>query len=232
MLLIVSGCGSLVHHRVDRGDTLYSVSFRYGQDYRDVARWNDLSSPYTIFPGQMLRVAPPSSEAWPDQRAATGIGEGAPVTRRSASPGSDTVSSSRTPTRAPARATRAVVAWQWPTQGKLLSTYSSADARRKGIDIGGRLGQSVYAAAAGRVVYAGSGLLRYGNLIIVKHSDELLSAYGYNRALHVKEGDAVGSGQHIADMGAKEQGAAALHFQIRVDGKPVNPLRYLPKPRS
>ena len=114
----------------------------------------------------------------------------------------------------------------------MLHRFSNGDIGRKGIDIGGRTGQAVRAAAAGRVVYAGSGLLNYGNLIILKHDDNYLSAYAYNKILRVKEGDAVVAGQHIADMGHKTKGDAMLHFEIRYDGRPVDPLKYLPAMRQ
>lgn len=118
--------------------------------------------------------------------------------------------------------------WSWPTRGKLLHAYSPAKPGGKGIDIGGRPGQAIRAAAPGRVVYAGSGLRQYGKLIIIKHNENLLSAYGHNQMLHVHEGDQVKGGQHIADMGTKGNRKALLHFEIRYDGKPENPLRYLP----
>ena len=114
----------------------------------------------------------------------------------------------------------------------MLHRFSDRDISRKGIDIGGRAGQAVHAAAAGRVVYAGSGLLNYGKLIILKHDDNYLSAYAYNQILRVKEGEAVVAGQHIADMGHKTQGAAMLHFEIRYDGRPMDPLKYLPTTRQ
>ena len=114
----------------------------------------------------------------------------------------------------------------------MIQTFSRTDLGRKGIDIKGRAGEAVRAAAAGSVVYAGSGLLNYGKLIIIKHDDNYLSAYAYNRAMLVKEGDSVTAGQHIAYMGQKANGDPMLHFEIRYDGKPINPLKYLPKPRQ
>lgn len=223
LLLVLSGCGSLGEHRVQTGETLYAISFRYGWDYRDVAEWNGLRPPYTIYEGQYLRVAPP-------------------VGGRSKA--KDVIAAPRTPVAisapaAPAKIMRpeppsakpalpAPAQWRWPTQGKLLRAYSDDEAGRKGIDITGKLGQPVRASAGGRVVYAGNGLLNYGNLLIVKHNDAYLSAYGYNQQLRVKEGDEVIAGQQIADMGARGDGTPLLHFQIRYDGKPINPLRYLP----
>lgn len=118
--------------------------------------------------------------------------------------------------------------WRWPTKGRLVAAYD-ADAGKKGIDIAGERGQAIFSAAAGDVVYSGSGLLGYGNLVIIKHDDTYLSAYGHNSQLLVKEGDKVVIGQEIAKMGVSPKDGAVLHFEIRKEGKPVDPIRYLPK---
>jgi len=230
LLMGLTACGSLGQHRVQSGETLYAISFRYGWDYRDVAEWNALKPPYTIYEGQMLRVAPPVGGGGRYTAAADDAPSPAPVIRPSAPslPAAPITRAPPTPAVAPVRPTHAPIQWRWPTEGTLVHSYSEEDAARKGIDIGGRLGQPVRASAAGRIVYAGSGLLNYGNLLIIKHNDNFLSAYGYNRRLRVKEGDEVVAGQYIADMGNKGNGDALLHFQIRFDGRPVNPLRYLP----
>lgn len=229
VMMGLSACGSLGQHRVQRGETLYSISFRYGWDYRDVAEWNALKPPYRIYEGQLLQVAPPVGDAGryadsdppspaPALRTAPPVLLSPPVAHVPSKP----------PVVVPASPVNAPLQWRWPTEGTVMHAYSEEDVAYKGIDIGGKLGQPIRASAAGRVVYAGNGLLNYGNLVIIKHNDNYLSAYGYNRRLRVKEGDEVAAGQYIADMGSKGNGDALLHFQIRFDGRPVNPLRYLP----
>lgn len=220
LMLMTSGCGGFVYHRAQPGDTLYSISWRYGLDYREVAAWNKLNSPYAIHNGQLLRIMPPADSAQetslsaPSSQAARTVGESAGATPP--------------PDRTHTVIASAPIQWQWPTRGNVKQMFSETDISRKGIDIGGRLGQPVQAAAAGRVVYAGSGLLNYGKLIILKHDENYLSAYAYNRALLVHEGDSVLAGQHIADMGSKTKGDPLLHFEIRYGGRPINPMKYLP----
>lgn len=208
-------------YTVQKGDTVYSIAWRVGEDFRDVARWNGIQEPYLIIPGQVLHLrtpaAAPSPASVPD--AALPAPRPTPITPtavQSAAPSRELI---------PSR-----IQWHWPTQGKLLR--SDAPTSRNGIDISGRRGQSITAAAPGAVVYSGSGLLGYGRLIIVKHSDTFLSAYAHNDTLLVKEGERVSSGQQIATMGIGNGGKPILHFEIRKDGKPVNPLDHLPKPPS
>ncbi len=213
------GCGGFVYHRVEPGETLYSISWRYGLDYREVAHWNHIQSPYTIYKGQLLRLAPPASAG--NEIAAVPVPHsGAPVV--------NTPAATAARSQPPITADKAIQ-WRWPADGQVMQTFSKNDLGRKGIDIGGRSGEPVLAAAAGSVVYAGSGLLNYGKLIIIKHNDNYLSAYAYNRDLLVREGDSVAGGQHIADMGRRGNGDTLLHFEIRYDGKPINPLKYLPQ---
>ena len=119
--------------------------------------------------------------------------------------------------------------WQWPARGKILQSFSSSSGKNKGIDIAGKLGETVKAAASGSVVYAGSGLLGYGRLVIIKHNEQFLSAYAHNRVLTVKEGDKVKGGQKIAEIGSSGTTSTKLHFEIRSNGKPVDPVRYLPR---
>lgn len=237
VLLGVSACGSLGQHRVQHGETLYAISFRYGWDYRDVAEWNDLKPPYTIHPGQLLRTMPPDGGR--GRYTADAAPAPAPVVAATAArvpsalPAPPATPPAAPPARAPSPAvtpprSNAAILWRWPTAGSVLRGYADNDASRKGIDIGGTLGQPIRAAANGRVVYAGNGLLHYGNLVIIKHNENYLTAYGYNRQLRVNEGDDVVAGQHIADMGTRGNGEALLHFQIRYDGLPINPARYLP----
>ena len=202
--------GSVV---VRKGDTLYSIARKQGLTHKQLARWNALSAPYAIYPGKKLSLRPAST--WANSRIKANVKKPPVVTR----------SSVTVPKKLPGK----VKSWQWPAKGKLVKTFNVSDTNRKGIGIAGNRGQSVRAAATGRVVYSGNGLIHYGNLIIIKHSNTFLSAYAHNRSLLVKEGDEVQKGQGIAQMGTIENGRARLHFEIRKSGKPVNPLRYLPK---
>lgn len=248
---VLSGCGGHVYHKVERGETLYSIGWAYGYDYRQVAQWNGISPPYHLNPGQRLRVAPPSGQAVkplqeyrPEKRRENRVRvqEPAPVVgpsdEKKASPG-------YTPDRVKKDVRTVVtkvkeffgnhsISWRWPTkERRILRTFSLKDPSRQGLDITGKLGSPIYAAANGRVVYAGSGLTHYGKLIIIKHNDKYLSAYAHNKKLHVEEGQAVTAGQKIADMGDDSvsggTGRVMLHFEIRRNGKPVDPLRHLPR---
>lgn len=207
-------------YAVKSGDTLYSISWRYGMDYKTVASINNIRAPYTIYVGQKLRFKGSSKVASkPTTRTKTyTIKKATTTTKKTATKKSNTVySANRT------------LKWQWPVYGKIISTYSESAAGRKGIDIAGKSGQSIKAAAAGKVVYSGNGLARYGNLIIIKHNDAYLSAYAHNKALLVKEGNNVKVGQKIATLGRTGTQRDQLHFEIRRNGKPVDPMRFLPK---
>ena len=260
-------------HVVGKGDTLYSIAWRFGIDYRTLARANSVREPYTIFPGQRLLVPGPDDIAAPEPAAAApsepvgsgetsvrgaGTAEGpavvplppptgstiaaaelppksppaiaglppkSPPAAPPKPPVAETASKSAAPPSSAARSV-AGVRWTRPTSGKTISTFGRGG--NKGIDIGGTFEQPIRAAAPGRVVYAGSGLIGYGKLVIVKHDSRILSAYAHNERLHVGEGDEVKGGQHIADMGRSGKGRVMLHFEIRRDGKPVDPLGYLP----
>lgn len=217
-------------YKVRKGDTLYGIAFRHGLDYRDVAGWNRISAPYTIYPGQVLRLRAPTRTA---QRPAPPVRQPAapsrPVTTMPApakppvkpTPASPAKPSAPVPAAAPGR-------WQWPTQGQVVARYVAGDPTQQGIAIAGSAGQPVQAAADGVVVYSGTGLVGYGEVIIVKHSDEWLSAYGHNRKRLVAEGEAVKSGQTIAELGRSGTSRDMLHFEIRRNGKPVDPLTLLP----
>ncbi len=207
----------VTHHRVKSGETLYSIAFEYGRDHRDVARWNNIRRPYTIYPKQRLRVIPISSDE-----------KGKKQEKIRKYPRSNAKKSHK-PEKKIKYASNANLKWQWPTRGKIASTFSIQDPGRRGIDIVGRKGQSVKAAAAGRVVYKGNGLRGYGNLIIIKHNDTYFSAYAHTEDVVVNEKEKVKLGQRIADMGDTSSNKPKLHFEIRRNGKPVNPLRYLPK---
>ena len=212
---------------VRRGDTLFSIAFRYGWDWKALAARNNIGAPFTIVPGQTIRF---------DGRAGTRPATVATTTVTSSSSGSKTTVTKRTvtTTKAPVAAPilpagPAPKGWGWPSNGILIGKFSSNGSLNKGIDIAGDLGQPVLAASDGSVVYAGSGLRGYGELIIIKHSDTYVSAYGHNRRLLVREGQQVKVGQTIAEMGSTGTDRVKLHFEIRRQGKPVDPLQFLPR---
>ncbi len=261
--------------RVRRGDTLFSIAFRYGLDWRDVAGWNGIAAPYTIHVDDWIRLQPqpdmrpsvvaarpapadagpaPGSQApaepasrpdsGPDTEksnqppanepeepgtAVTGAGEQVPAEPAppAARAGRDKPDKSTEPPAGPTRSV-AGVTWRWPTRGRITRRFD-AGASRKGILIAGDEGQEIRAAAAGEVVYSGNGLIGYGELLIIKHSDRMLSAYAHNQARLVVEGERVASGELIARMGANERDETVLHFEIRQDGKPTDPVNYLPR---
>jgi lipoprotein NlpD len=187
---------------VRSGDTLFGIARRFGLDHRDIARWNQLGDGTLIYPGQRLRMRDAGAD-----RAPFG---------RDRSPDADGM--------APA-------VWQWPTDGEVVGGFGQSPKTASGVLIAGREGQPVRAAADGEVVYSGSGLAGYGPLVIIRHNSAWLSAYGHNRALMVQEGQRVSAGQLIASMGEGAGRAAVLHFEIRRDGIPVDPLRYFPAHR-
>ncbi len=273
-------------YTVQRGDTLYGIAFRHGLDFRDVAAWNRIAAPYTIYPGQRLVLrsasAPVASAPMPSSApvsvpAQTGfvnVPSAAPVatapstpsTPPSTPPSSAPVSGTPSPpttlppstpvagpvatTPSPVPATTPAVptpvapttpmvvppsaisasGWRWPTQGQLIGRFAAGDPKRQGIDIAGTAGQAVVAASDGTVVYSGAGLVGYGELIIIKHNDEWLSAYAHNRRRLVTEGTAVKRGQPIAELGRSGTSRDMLHFEVRRNGKPVDPMTVLPPP--
>lgn len=261
-------------YRVRRGDTLYAIAFRYGLDWRDVARWNGIAAPYLIYPDQLLRLNSPASGRATHAREAASPGAAAVSTRPAAGASGATTrplesprastrtaetspratpsepaagpeapppvvsatpdsSSAVTPDSGPAVMPATVPGsdpdrWLWPARGRIANRFVPGDPSRKGIDIAGEVGDPVLASADGVVVYSGSGLIGYGELIIVKHSDRMLSAYAHNHRRLVGEGERVSAGSQIAEMGTNDRSQAVLHFEIRVNGKPEDPLRYLP----
>lgn len=217
-------------HRVQRGETLYQIAFRYGWDWKDLARANNLRQPYTIYPGQQISLRPRAGS----RVAASTVTPGRPMRPRMTPPARPKPASTATrpqPAKPVAMPTLpgSVSGWGWPVQGPLISRFQSNGSLNKGIDIAGKAGQPVKAAAEGAVVYAGRGLLGYGEMIIIKHDETYLSAYAHNSRLLVKEGDRVKSGQNIAEMGSTGTDRVKLHFEIRRKGQPVDPLVYLPK---
>jgi lipoprotein NlpD len=209
--------------RVQRGDTLYGVAFRNGIDYRDLATWNGIGAPYTIYPGQSLRLYPSNGKSV----AATGTASTSAVAR----PKPAAVSVPPRPVAAVASTppVNSGVSWRWPADGAVIGRFAAGNATRQGVDIAGTSGQPVRSAGDGVVVYSGGGLVGYGELIIVKHNEAWLSAYGHNRTRLVNEGQNVKAGQQIAEMGRSGAARDMLHFEIRYNGKPVDPQLYLPK---
>ncbi len=198
---------------------MYSVSWSYGYDYKDVARWNGLQSPYELTPGQRIRFIPPRGlKVAVQSKPAVAEVAVPPVTHLPHEP-------------AAAKNTGAVT-WHWPAAGNIIGHFDAQDSLKKGINIAGELGQPVRAAAAGKVVYSGSGLIGYGKLIILKHNETLLSAYAHNKDLLVSEGEIVDVGKQIATMGSSGANVVMLHFEIRRDGVPVDPIAYLPGRQS
>jgi lipoprotein NlpD len=193
-------------HVVRSGETLFTIAFRYGHDHRDLARWNRLGDGTLIYPGQVIRLTAPAG-----------------MTARVPAP------STPAPRRAiPPPPSDPSPAWAWPTNGRVSAGFTGNPGSGTGIVVDGKAGQPVRAAASGRVVYSGGGLIGYGQLIILKHNDTFLSAYGHNASLLVKEGDNINKGQRIATMGEGPGQKPRLHFEIRRNGKPVDPRRYLP----
>jgi lipoprotein NlpD len=231
------------YYTVRPGDTLLRIALESGQNWRDIARWNGLDNPNVIEVGQVLRVGPPTGTAVavaPPASAPAAAPASAPAPAAPAASAASAASSaprpvaSAAPSPAPA-ATPPVstgpdddIAWGWPTVGAATVLAGFDEQKNKGLDIGGRAGDPVLAAADGRVVYAGAGLRGYGNLIILKHNNTYLTAYAHNQSLLVKEDQAVRKGQKIAEMGSTDTDRVKLHFEIRRQGKPVDPTRYLP----
>lgn len=225
------------YHMVKPGETLIRIGLENGQNWRDLVKWNNLEKPNQIEVGQVLRVGPPSVDAASvsthgvsstkvevrplDARPAVGA---APASAASA-PGVATPPVSSASQSAPRDGDEEVI-WTWPASGKVLAGFD--EARNKGLTIGGQAGDPVLAAADGRIVYAGSGLRGYGNLIIIKHNATYLTAYAHNQTLLVKEDEAVRRGQKIAEMGSSDADQVNLHFEIRKQGKPIDPAKLLP----
>ena len=211
-------------HTVSRGETLYSIAFRYGLDYHQLASANSIASPYVIYPGQKIDVS----------------GRGSRVASRPATtvknPSTQPVATEKSAQVPPVVAQKppvmandtAVTGWQWPANGKIVARFSVSKPVSKGIDISTPLGEPVLAAAAGTVVYAGTGLRGYGNLIIVRHNDTYLSAYAHASRILVRENQTIKAGEKIAETGSTGTDEVKLHFEIRENGKPVDPLKFLP----
>jgi lipoprotein NlpD len=201
--------GRVAVHVVRPGETLYQIAWQHRLDRRDLARWNGIRNPDRLRIGQRLVLAPPRAGLTPQRAPAT---------------------PSRLPRAPPAAPPQPMPPWLWPTDGAVVMTFGSANGIGTGIAIGGREGQPVRAAAAGHVVYAGSGLIGYGQLVILKHNDTYLTAYGHNSRVLVTQGQDVSGGATIALMGLGPEREPRLHFEIRRDGTPIDPLQFL-RPR-
>ena len=253
-------------YSVQHGDTLYSIAWRYDLDFKMLAQWNKIPHPFTIFPGQRLKMKGPeivssdknylfgsvqkqdkkvsANVKAPDYSDPENIPQAPPlikspvkkqtISKASKYKNKTVVRQTKPKSTAPVvdrtskYLTKGKIKWSWPIKGKVLTTFAANNNNRKGIDIKGITGQKIKSAGKGVVVYSGGGLISYGNLIIIKHSERFLSAYAHNKKLLVKEGTAVSKGQTIAIIGKKPNVTNLLHFEIRKDGKPVNPLLYLP----
>jgi lipoprotein NlpD len=258
------------YYTVRKGDTLVQIALEFGQSYRDLVAWNNLSNPNDIKVDQVLRVTPTEESTAGPQTGSVAttsgvevrpltapVGSGAHSANKTAprgdkraysegslaemqkpDAGNGTVSKSESPKVAETKPNEKMsdtpgaagndeenVAWVWPADGKIISSFSDG---KKGIDIAGKIGQPVVAAGAGKVLYAGSGIRGYGNLVILKHTNNLLSAYAHNKTIFVKEDQTVNKGQKIAEMGNSDTDAVKLHFEIRQQGKPVDPSKFLP----
>jgi lipoprotein NlpD len=243
------------YYTVKPGDTIIHVSLENGQNWKDLVRWNNLENPNLIEVGQVLRVQPPESNVSNDGVVVRPVGavnsqavgnnsasspanpQVAPsAAQNPASTGAPTNTTAGAPAGQPARSPAVnppaqdlsvdTPAFIWPASGKVIANFD--ESKNKGIDIGGKLGEPVLAAADGKVVYAGSGLRGYGNLIIIKHNNTFLTAYAHNQTLIAKEDQSVKQGQKIAEMGNSDSEQTQLHFEIRKSGKPVDPLKWLP----
>ncbi len=208
-------------HVVKPGESLYSISWLYNRDFYEIAAANNLTSPYIIYPGQKLSLARMTQSDHSDQVASS--------SKKMVPSQSDSLKLNKKTSLKKMHKTGGNSVWLWPVSGVVIERFSLVGRINKGIDIRGKLGESVRAAAAGDIVYSGTDLGGYGRLIIIKHNSSYLSAYAHNRELFVREGDSVKAGQKIAEIGSTGTIEPKLHFEIRRNGKPVDPLGYLPR---
>ena len=221
-------------YRIKRGDTLLRIALDHGQSYRDVADWNNISDPNTIEVDQVIRVVPPKGAAKvakAEKKESIQVKKIDPDKKQAAKQDKKTPEVTDTAPDAKndnlkADTSEGGIQLNWPSKGEVIEKFD--ETKNKGIDIAGKLGDPVAAAADGKVVYAGNSLRGYGNLVIVKHDNTYLTAYAHNKSLLVKEGDMVKKSQKIAEMGNSDADRVKLHFEVRKNGKPVNPSGYLP----
>ncbi|MYD76794.1 MAG: peptidoglycan DD-metalloendopeptidase family protein [Gammaproteobacteria bacterium] len=210
-------------YRVQKGDTLYNISWAFGLDYKQVAEWNGIGPPYRLEIDQQIRLYPKPSDS-KDSKPKPIVLTSLPKQEPRAAATKTTIPAKKatpTPTSAPAPGK-----WHWPAQGKLVGKFSPKTGN-KGIQIAGAEGTPIRATTGGEVVYAGEGLRGYGKLIIIKHSTEYISAYAHNKEILVSEGQAIGSGEQIAVMGQTDTSKPMLHFEIRKGGNPIDPMKFL-----
>jgi lipoprotein NlpD len=222
-------------YSVRPGDTLTKIALDHGQAWRDIAKWNGLDNPNVIEVDQVLRVAPPLMEAAANRQTKPVMAQNQTLANSSTSntstPTASSASTSNMPNAAPSASPSVNLsddgmAFAWPHPGPVLAGFD--ETKNKGLDFAGKAGDPVLAAGDGKVVYAGSGLRGYGNLVILKHNNTYLTAYAHNQTLLVKEDQSVTKGQRIADMGSSDSDRVKLHFEIRKQGKPVDPAKLLP----
>jgi lipoprotein NlpD len=231
------------YYTVKPGDKLARIGYEHGQSYKDLARWNNIENPDRIEVGQVLRVVPPNVDAGAvaarpvtvaradsgrplDAKPAAGAPASGPAGASSAASGAASGASAASAVAPQAAADDDSVGWSWPVGSTVTGNFD--EQRNKGLDFAGKAGDAVLAAADGRVIFAGSGLRGYGNLVIIKHNTTYLTAYAHNQALLVKEDQVVRKGQKIAEMGSTESDQVKLHFEVRKQGKPVDPAKLLP----
>ena len=219
-------------YTVRKGDTLYGIALAFGQNWRDIASWNNLSDPDKIKIGEKLRVVPKDTGngavSIPLKSAAIETPPGKSTLSESELAGKEQALDDALPDDSIERDEGLVTSlgWVWPTNGQIMEQFS--DSNSKGISIAGASGEAIFAVSDGKVVYSGNGLRGYGNLVIIKHPDEFITAYAHNKSIFVKEGETVDKGQKIAEMGMSETDSPKLLFEVRKGGKPLDPLLYLP----
>lgn len=221
------------YYSVRSGDTLTKISLDHGQSWRDIAKWNGIENPNLIEVDQVLRVAPPIQDTTANRPSKPVVAQSqvpgsvtSPPANTVAAPSTANANSPSSPPSSPTNLNDEGLAFAWPHPGPVLAGFD--EAKNKGLDFAGKAGDPVLAAADGKVVYAGSGLRGYGNLVIIKHNNTFLTAYAHNQVLLVKEDQAVTKGQRIAEMGSSDADRVKLHFEIRRQGKPVDPAKLLP----
>jgi lipoprotein NlpD len=215
-------------HVVREGETLYAIAWQHRVDQRDLARWNGITNPDRIQVGQRLRLTPPPASATSQTKTSKPAAASPPKSAGSGGAQAGAKPSAARPPAEPPLPNLPPPQWTWPVDGQIVTRFGSSEGIGTGVGIGGRAGTPVHAAAAGRVVYAGGGLVGYGQLVIIKHNETFLTAYGYNSELLVKQGDDVARGQTIAAMGLGPERQPRLHFEIRRNGVPVDPLQFFP----
>jgi lipoprotein NlpD len=213
------------YYQVQPGDTLYGIAWQTGSNFDDLVRWNRITRPDTIYAGQKLLVKAPAYSKTVKPKSHSKPVTTDPVKQ----PSTKTKSISSKPAPASNEKFPATLRWKWPVSGRIIEGFSYGDDTKKGVMLAGNIGDPIMAAESGKVVYSGSGLIGYGKLIIIKHNNNYLSAYGFNDRLFVKEGAWITKGEKIALMGQSDKGVPALHFEIRKNGSPVDPVKLLPR---